>query len=113
MWPTCCFHGRYRAAGKFPSGRRSAQAVGGSSGSSRMKFLSGALVIGELALAVVLLSGAGLMIRSFLNMYTMDLGVRKDHLLVMRYGLAEAKYATPEARLRFHERLLAGLQSTP
>jgi len=85
----------------------------GTSGGSRMKFLSGALVVVELALAVVLLSGAGLMIRSFLKMYTMDLGVRKDNLLVMRYNLADAKYPTPEAQLRFHERLLADIQATP
>jgi putative ABC transport system permease protein len=85
----------------------------GASGGARMKFLSGALVVGEVALAVVLLSGAGLMIRSFLNLYTMDLGVRKDRLLVMRYNLADGKYPTPEALLRFHDRLLADLQATP
>lgn len=85
----------------------------GSSGGSHMKFLSGALVVGELALAVVLLSGAGLMIRSFLNMYTMNLGVRKENVLVMQYLLADAKYPTPEARLRFHDRLLENLKGMP
>jgi putative ABC transport system permease protein len=85
----------------------------GSGGSSRMKFFSGALVVGELALAVVLLSGAGLMPRSFLNIYTLDLGVRKDNLLTMRYILAEAKYPNAVARLRFNERLLDGIRATP
>ena len=83
------------------------------SGGSRMKFLSGALVVGELALAVVLLSGAGLMIRSFLNMYGMDLGVRKDNILVMRYTLPDAKYSTPALKLHFHDQLLEGLKATP
>ena len=89
------------------------EGVRGSSGGSRMKFLSGALVVGELALAVVLLSGAGLMIRSFLNIYALDLGVRKDNLLTMRYILAEAKYPNAGARLRFDERLLEGIRATP
>src|ERR1051326_497925 len=85
----------------------------GASGGSRMRLLSAALVVGELALAVVLLSGAGLMIRSFLKMYSLDLGVRKDNLLVLRYTLAEAKYPTSEAKFRFHDRLLTELQATP
>ncbi len=85
----------------------------GSSGGSRMKTLSGALVVGELALALVLLSGAGLMIRSFLNLYILDLGINTDNMLTMGYGLSETKYPKPEALLQFHEKLLAGIRTVP
>jgi predicted permease len=53
---------------------------GTTSGSSR-KGLSRLLVIAEMALAVVLLAGAGLMIRSFLNIYTANLGVGTPNIL--------------------------------
>ncbi|HLJ47613.1 MAG TPA: ABC transporter permease [Bryobacteraceae bacterium] len=85
----------------------------GSSGGSRMKSLSGALVVGELALALVLLSGAGLMVRSFLNLYILDLGVNTDNLLTMRYGLSDSKYPKAESLVQFHEKLLAGIRSLP
>jgi putative ABC transport system permease protein len=85
----------------------------GTIGRSRMRFLSGSLVVGELALAVVLLAGAGLMIRNFLKIYTLDIGVAKDNVIVMQYVLAEAKYPNADARRRFHDRLLASLQSLP
>jgi len=81
----------------------------GSGGSSRAKYLSGTLVVGELALALVLLAGAGLMIRSFLKMYEMDPGFNPDNILTMRYMLNDAKYPTPDSRVHFEEQLLARL----
>jgi predicted permease len=81
----------------------------GSGGSSRMKYLSGTLVVGELALALVLLAGAGLMIRSFLKLYEMDAGFNPDNILTMRYMLNDAKYPTPDSRVHFEEQLLARL----
>jgi putative ABC transport system permease protein len=81
----------------------------GSGGSSRMKYLSGTLVVGELALALVLLGGAGLMIRSFLKLYDLDPGVNASNVLTMRYLLNEAKYPTPDSRVHFEEQLLTRL----
>jgi hypothetical protein len=51
----------------------------GAVGGRRGRYVSALLVIGEMALAVVLLAGAGVMIRSFLNVYTADLGVPRWH----------------------------------
>jgi putative ABC transport system permease protein len=83
----------------------------GSGGSSRMKYLSGTLVVGELALALVLLAGAGLMIRSFMKLYDLDPGVNPNNVLTMHYVLNDAKYPTADARVHFEEQLLPSLSS--
>ena len=59
----------------------------GSSGGGRGKYLSGLLVVVEMALAVVLLAGAGLMIRSFMNAYRADLGIQNANILTMSIEL--------------------------
>ncbi len=80
---------------------------GGRSGSAgvRARRWAGALVIAELALTLVLLAGAGFMMRSFLALYRMDLGIETSHLLTMRLVLPERKYPAIEQRLAFYERL--------
>jgi predicted permease len=87
---------------------------GGRSGSSgiRARRWTGALIVAELALTLVLLAGAGLMMRSFLNLYRLDVGVDTSQLLIMRLNLPNQKYPTPEQRRIFYDRLdqrLAGL----
>ena len=85
----------------------------GSSAGSRVKLLSGFLVVSELALALVLLIGAGLMIRSFLKLYGLDTGINPNNLLTMRYNLPELKYPNRESRAAFEERLMPRLASIP
>jgi predicted permease len=85
----------------------------GSSGGKRGKYLSSVLVVTEMSLAVVLLAGAGLMIRSFLNIYRMQTGVNQKNVLVMRIFLPDAKYPKPEDQVSFHDRLKARLDSLP
>jgi predicted permease len=87
---------------------------GGRSGTSgiRARRWTSALIVAELALTMVLLAGAGLMIRSFLNLYRMDVGIETTQVLTMRLTLPNQKYPTPEHRRVFYERLdqrLAGL----
>jgi predicted permease len=87
---------------------------GGRSGSGgvRARRWTGVLIVAELALTLVLLAGAGLMMKSFLTLYRLDIGVETAHLLTMRLVLPNQKYATPELRRAFHERLdqrLAGI----
>jgi len=53
----------------------------------------------------VLLVGAGLMVRSFLKIYTTDLGIPTEHLMTMRMTLTQAKYPTAETRMGFYDRL--------
>jgi predicted permease len=85
----------------------------GSSGGGRGKYLSGLLVVVEMALAVVLLAGAGLMIRSFLNAYRGDIGIRNDNILTMWIQLPNANYLKPEQQLAFFERLNTRIAALP
>ena len=89
---------------------------GGRSGSGglRARRWTAALIVVEIALTLVLLAGAGFMIRSFLTLYRLDLGVETDHLLTMALALPDRKYPTPEVRAAFYQRLderLAALTS--
>ena len=63
----------------------------------RGKHFSAILVIGEMALAMVLLAGAGVMIRSFLKIHTADMGVNTANVLTGSVDLPPAKYPQPEA----------------
>jgi len=85
----------------------------GSSTVRRGRSLSAILVVAEMALAVVLLAGAGLMIRSFMNVYTMKTGVNEKNVLVMRLFLPEARYPKNEDEIAFHERLKTRLDALP
>ena len=87
---------------------------GGRAGSSGMRARrwTGALIVTELALTLVLLAGAGLMMRSFVNLYRMDVGIETSQLLTMRLNLPNQKYSTIEQRRAFYDRLdqrLAGI----
>ena len=67
----------------------------GTAGTRRVRWLSGIMVVVELALTIVLLAGAGLMIRSFLKLYTLDVGIRTEHLMTMRMELPASKIPDP------------------
>ena len=85
----------------------------GSSTGPRGRRFSGMLVATELALAMVLLTGAGLMIRSFLNIYRAQLGVKRDNILTMRLPIPQTKYAKPDSLIAFHEQLKRRLDAIP
>ena len=85
----------------------------GSSGAGRAKYLSGLLVVAEMALAVVLLVGAGLMIHSFLAAYKTSIGTDVANILTMRLNLPEAKYAKNPDLIAFHDRLHKAIESLP
>ena len=86
-------------------------------GALRARRWTGALMVAELALTLVLLAGAGFMMRSFLALYRMDLGIDTSQLLTMRLALANEKYPTPAHKAAFYDRIderlaaLAGVQS--
>lgn len=86
---------------------------GGRGSTTSRRRLSSILVAGELALALVLLAGAGLMIRSFLNTYQLQVGTSASRLLYMRLVIDEAKYKLDEQRRDLVERLTADLNATP
>ncbi|MEX1258576.1 MAG: ABC transporter permease [Gemmatimonadota bacterium] len=64
----------------------------GGSGGVRVRRWSSALIVGELVMTVVLLSGAAFMIRSFMNMYRMDLGIDTAGLVTMETYLPLTQY---------------------
>lgn len=66
-----------------------------------------------MALCLVLLAGAGLMIRSAVNLYAVPTGVTAANVLTMRVNLPEAKYASPEDQVAFHRTLKARLDALP
>ena len=74
--------------------------AGGRSGTggSHARRWTSALIVLELALTLTLLAGAGFMMRSFVALYQMNIGVDTAHLLTMRMFLPLAKYPRPEAR---------------
>src|SRR5262249_9291025 len=81
-------------------------------GGVRARRWTSALIVVELALTMVLLAGAGLMMRSFLALYSMDLGIETAPLLTMRLVTPDRKYPTPEIRRAFFQKLderLAGM----
>ena len=84
----------------------------GTAGSVRARWFSGTMVVAELALTVVLLAGAGLMIRSFLKVSSIDPGIDIDRLITMRTQLPN-EIRQPEARRAFFERLELDLGAIP
>ena len=74
-------------------------------GSKRQWFRSG-VVVAELALAVVLMIGAGLMLKSFWQLLRIDPGFQSDNVLTLRLSLPQASYPEPENIVAFYEQLL-------
>ena len=74
-------------------------------GGTRARRWTSALLVVELALTLVLLAGAGFMVRSFLTLYRLDLGIDTSRLTTMRLALPDRKYSTPEQRMAFFDRL--------
>src|SRR5437870_3520446 len=79
---------------------------GGRSGSGgvRARRWTAALIVTQLTLTLVLLAGAGFMMRSFVNMYRMDIGIETSRLLTMTFILPTRKYDRP-ARIDFMRRM--------
>ena len=85
----------------------------GATGGGRARHLSALLVSIEMALAVVLLAGAGVMIRSFWKIHSAELGVDMNGLLITSIDLPPARYASPDRKIAFFDTLTARLQSIP
>jgi putative ABC transport system permease protein len=81
------------------------------SGAARHRTLR-LLVVAELALSLVLLIGAGLMLRSFMRLQHTDSGFNPENLLTLRLNLPVAKYDFPQRRA-FFQQLLKRIRATP
>ncbi len=71
------------------------------------------LVAVQVALAMVLLIGAGLLFRTFGALRSVDLGFSQRQALTFMIGLPTSRYDTPEAQAAFHEQLLDRLRALP
>ncbi len=72
-----------------------------------------ALVIGEVTLSMLLLTGSGLLMRSFLLERQIDLGIRTSHVLVTYLALPAARYGTTDSQAGFVRELLQRLDAMP
>jgi predicted permease len=72
-----------------------------------------ALVVAEVALSVVLLAGAGLLIRSFTRLMNVDPGFRTDHSISFALSLPEAKYKTPAQQSQFMGSVMERMRAIP
>jgi putative ABC transport system permease protein len=80
---------------------------------SRSNRLHKLLVISETALALVLLVGAGLMVRSFLQLQNVDPGFNPQNVLTMQVALPSLKYKTPEEAVAFYDQVIQRLEALP
>jgi predicted permease len=84
---------------------------GGRSGSVSASHarLRSALVVGEIAVALLLLAASGLLLRSFKKMQSADLGFRPEHIATAKYSLPRSQYGTQKAVDAFNKELLLRL----
>ena len=90
---------------------------GRNSATATRKGARNVLIIAEVALALVVLAGAGLLLRTFQHLMHVDPGFRTDHLLTVQLALPDSKYSTPESLSGFYQQLftrihgLAGIKA--
>jgi putative ABC transport system permease protein len=90
---------------------RSAGRLASAGGPTAARFRD-AFVVAEMAACVVLLTGAGLLIRSFARLESVNPGFRPDHILTMQVSLPESRYSDFNVGL-FYKQLLERLQALP
>jgi putative ABC transport system permease protein len=85
----------------------------GGGGGYRGRRLNGALVTAEVALSLVLLAGAGLLMRSFAALTTQDLGIRPERVLNARVPLPRGAYRDPAAKQQYFDAVLGRVRALP
>jgi predicted permease len=95
--------------GLRPSVEEGGRSVSGGAGASRIRR---ALVVADFALAIVLLAGAGLFVRSWWRVNGIDPGLRPERVLMMQISSPPA-FNSPAQRTDLYHRLLEGIQAVP
>ena len=85
---------------------------GGSTGTQRHRLRS-VLVVSELALALLLLTGAGLLIKGFWRLRSVDPGFNPENLTTFQIQLPESRYKETPKQTQFRQRVLDGLNALP
>jgi putative ABC transport system permease protein len=75
--------------------------------------LRNVLVIVETCLALVLLAGAGLLMRTFINLQHVDAGFQPQHVLTFRTDLPNKRYADDATSIRFYKNLIERIKTLP
>lgn len=78
-----------------------------------LRSMRGWLVVTEIALALILLLGAGLLVRSFRQLTTIDLGFNRENVLTARLALPRSVYNKETLTTAFNEQLLARVKALP
>ena len=86
---------------------------GGTRGATRARRVQSALVAGEVALAVVLVVGAGLMMRTVVNLMNVDAGFDRSQLVTFGVALPAATYPTFDRQVQIYQRLVDRLGAMP
>jgi putative ABC transport system permease protein len=86
---------------------------GNSGSSARGTWLRSGLAVAEVAAALVLLVGAGLLVKSFLRLQRVETGLRPEGVLTMRVSLPESRYDTPEKTSIFYREVLGRVSALP
>ncbi|PYV43018.1 MAG: hypothetical protein DMG06_12185 [Acidobacteria bacterium] len=82
-------------------------------GSLRHTRIRSLLVVSEIALALVLLIGCGLMLKSFLLLRRVDPGLHPENILTLEFSLFESKYSQTRTRAAFFQQVLERLEALP
>jgi putative ABC transport system permease protein len=82
-------------------------------GGPRSRRVRAALVVSEIALAFILLVGAGLMLRSFMHLQGINPGFQPENLLTMQVALPDEKYKTDVQRTAFFQQAVERIKSLP
>ncbi len=85
----------------------------GASESQKGNLLRNFLVAGEIAMSLALLTGAGLLLRTFSHLRTTDIGVRGEHVLTAAVRLPEKQYKTLDQGEQFYGQIVEKLQHSP
>ena len=94
----------------LPHQALTASRLSGTPGAARLR---GALLVAQVALALVLLVGAGLLVRSLIKLNAVDYGFAQDGLLALNLDIPAARYPDVGAQSRFYERLLERVRALP
>ena len=89
------------------------QGAKGSTGGVHSNRMRAALVVSQVSLSLLLLAGAGLLIRSFFNLRATDPGFNPARITVVDVTAPRVRYPEPDQQRRFHEQLLAKLRALP
>jgi len=96
---------RFELAAALKEGGRGTRGAGGR--------LRNALVVGEVALSLMLLAGAGLLIRSFVSLQAIDPGFEPANVVTMVVPVTGSQYGTPERKGPFYEQLAGNVAALP